>query len=264
MKRKLLSMLLVLAMVLAILPVGAMAAENDPITKDGFTFGRAFVHGGLMVTGYENKDAAELTIPSEVDGQPVTELGGGCFMGFASLKSVTIPESVVHLWPNVFKDCTALTDVQFQGESVIDHRISGQIGTPAHIGKQQRKHRRQQHRHPQRKCHAANGADGNARKGRMPQRVREKAHVSRDHMAAQKAQQRAEHQNAQQCVFHKQHGARLRPFKGKQRHNMIPDFHYASSPPAIWNTDRNSGDDSTCSGVPWVSTVSFSSTTLST
>ena len=96
-----------------------------------------------------------------------------------------------------------------------DHRISGQIGTPAHIGKQQRKHRRQQHRHPQRKCHAANGADGNARKGRMPQRVREKAHVSRDHMAAQKAQQRAEHQNAQQCVFHKQHGARLRPFKGK-------------------------------------------------
>lgn len=119
MKRKLLSVLLVLAMVLAILPVGAMAAENDPITKDGFTFGRAFVHGGLMVTGYENKDAAELTIPSEVDGQPVTELGGGCFMGFASLKSVTIPESVVHLWPNVFKDCTALTDVQFQGESVI-------------------------------------------------------------------------------------------------------------------------------------------------
>ena len=119
MKRKLLSVLLVLAMVLAILPVGAMAAENDPITKDGFTFGRAFVHGGLMVTGYEDKDATELTIPSEVDGQPVTELGGGCFMGFASLKSVTIPESVVHLWPNVFKDCTALTDVQFQGESVI-------------------------------------------------------------------------------------------------------------------------------------------------
>ena len=43
-----------------------------------------------MVTGYENKDAAELTIPSEVDGQPVTELGGGCFMGFASLKSVLV------------------------------------------------------------------------------------------------------------------------------------------------------------------------------
>ena len=111
MKRKLLSVLLVLAMVLAILPVGAMAAENDPITKDGFTFGRAFVHGGLMVTGYEDKDATELTIPSEVDGQPVTELGGGCFMGFASLKSGLIDGAAY------FTDMKFLTTDLFPDES---------------------------------------------------------------------------------------------------------------------------------------------------
>ena len=63
MKRKLLSVLLVLAMVLAILPVGAMAAEEK--SKGEFTYTIGYWAWGpeATITGYTDLDVTDLVIP---------------------------------------------------------------------------------------------------------------------------------------------------------------------------------------------------------
>ncbi|MCR4644333.1 MAG: leucine-rich repeat protein [Oscillospiraceae bacterium] len=51
----------------------------------------------------------ELTIPSEIEGHPVTTLGKGCFMSCTGITAVTIPASVTDVGVHVFFDCDALT-----------------------------------------------------------------------------------------------------------------------------------------------------------
>ena len=51
----------------------------------------------------------ELTIPSEIEGHPVTTLGKGCFMSATGITAVTIPASVIDVGVHVFFDCDALT-----------------------------------------------------------------------------------------------------------------------------------------------------------
>ena len=63
MKRKLLSVLLVLAMVLAILPVGAMAAEEKPKGEFTYTIGYWAWGPEATITGYTDLDVTDLVIP---------------------------------------------------------------------------------------------------------------------------------------------------------------------------------------------------------
>ena len=64
---------------------------------------------GLTLKDYLGNDPV-LKIPSEIAGQPVTELGNDLFAGQMWLKSVTIPGTVTKMGNNVFNGCTGLEE----------------------------------------------------------------------------------------------------------------------------------------------------------
>lgn len=52
----------------------------------------------------------DVTVPTELDGLPVTEIGAGCFAESAVV-SVTVPDSVIVIEAGAFAKCAALTSV---------------------------------------------------------------------------------------------------------------------------------------------------------
>jgi hypothetical protein len=66
--------------------------------------------GGVTITGYAGK-AAELVIPAEINGLPVTAIGGWAFTGCSGLTSVTIPNSVTSIGDGAFARCDRLPSV---------------------------------------------------------------------------------------------------------------------------------------------------------
>jgi hypothetical protein len=67
-------------------------------------------NGTITITGYTGPGGA-VTIPSTINGLPVTSIGDWAFGGCNSLTSVTIPNSVTSIGDGAFFDCTSLTSV---------------------------------------------------------------------------------------------------------------------------------------------------------
>ena len=49
--------------------------------------------GGARITGYDGEDA-ELTVPDELDGHPVREIGERAFYWCDALANVTLPDGL--------------------------------------------------------------------------------------------------------------------------------------------------------------------------
>ena len=112
MKRKLLSVLLVLAMVLAILPVGAMAAEEE---------GEIFESYGTLyqvISGTNNVIVVGLTEPCKeeqlgfagkiLDRYTVVGIADGVYQGTESLTYVGLGNSIQFVGKNAFRGCPNL------------------------------------------------------------------------------------------------------------------------------------------------------------
>ena len=65
---------------------------------------------GVAIEGYIGSDEV-VVIPAEIDGAPVTSIGGEAFSSCSSLTSLTIPDGVTSIGENAFRECTALEDV---------------------------------------------------------------------------------------------------------------------------------------------------------
>lgn len=114
MKRKLLSMLLVLAMVLAIFPVSAFAAETNgdfayEIVKDN---GASYA----VIVQYQGSEV-HVNIPETLGGYPVAAIDDGAFYG-SEIQTVNIPENIEYVGRQAFMYCKDLTDVYFGGYAV--------------------------------------------------------------------------------------------------------------------------------------------------
>ena len=66
-------------------------------------------NGTITITGY-NGPGGDVTIPSTINGLPVTSIGGFVFWQ-SSLSGITIPDSVTSIWGWAFYSCNNLTRV---------------------------------------------------------------------------------------------------------------------------------------------------------
>ncbi len=64
----------------------------------------------ITITLYNGRDA-DVTVPSEIDGKPVTEIDGFTFMNWTGVHTVYIPKGVTSDLDSVFSHCPNLTDI---------------------------------------------------------------------------------------------------------------------------------------------------------
>ena len=115
MKRKLLSLLLVLAMVFTLLPTAAFAADGVGIdlVQDGLRF--RMENGGAYVVEMADKTLTDVRIPSQfADVCDVVGIDEGAFKG-TDINSVIIPETVTEIGQEAFMNCKKLVNINFQG-----------------------------------------------------------------------------------------------------------------------------------------------------
>lgn len=96
MKKRILSLLLVLLMVVSLVPVAALADKSDtdiayPVIGGNIYFGKSTG----TITGCD-AGVTEAVIPSEIYGVAVMSIGDFAFYECKSLTSVTIPNSVAN------------------------------------------------------------------------------------------------------------------------------------------------------------------------
>lgn len=101
--KKLTSVCLAVIMLLSVMtvaPITVNAADEinesvgDTYTSGDFEY--ELYDDTVYIIRYSGNET-NLTIPSEIDGYIVTEIGGGAFCGNTSLKNVTIPDSVSYI-----------------------------------------------------------------------------------------------------------------------------------------------------------------------
>lgn len=66
----------------------------------------------VVITGYSGS-AAELVIPAEIDGLPVTAINRRAFFGNTAIKAVTLPEGIEVIGESAFENCTELASINF-------------------------------------------------------------------------------------------------------------------------------------------------------
>ena len=122
MKKKLLSTLLVLCMVLALLPMTAQAAETSGKCGDNVTW--SYSDGTLTIQGTGSmhdwtggmNDRSPwylyiLQIHTVIINDGVTTIGSRSFEHYRNLTSVTIPNSVTSIRDSAFLSCSSLTSI---------------------------------------------------------------------------------------------------------------------------------------------------------
>ncbi|MGM9553572.1 MAG: leucine-rich repeat domain-containing protein, partial [Faecousia sp.] len=113
MKKRILSLLLMFALVCSLLPISSMSVSADSSTDIAYP-----VEGGNI---YFDKETGTITdcddtvtnadIPATIDGVAVTSIGHWAFRSRSSLTSVIIPNSVISIGYSAFEDCSSLTSV---------------------------------------------------------------------------------------------------------------------------------------------------------
>ncbi len=93
----------------------ANAADSEEIVKDTLTYCVYSDHAEVSECSY--KADGEITILSEINGVPVTQIHENAFQNCVKITKVTIPESVTLIGDNAFEGCTSMTSVVL-GESL--------------------------------------------------------------------------------------------------------------------------------------------------
>lgn len=107
MRKRILSIMLILCMVLMLVPTTVFAADSG-VTAEGLEY--TISGNEVTITKYTGS-AAEIDIPEKIEGKPVTTIGDEAFRECISLTGITIPDSVTSIGYNAFVYCISLTSV---------------------------------------------------------------------------------------------------------------------------------------------------------
>ena len=108
-KLRVLSAFLAVAMLLTLLPAAAFAA---PAPESDFEYGEYGVKNGTVIITKYKGAGGTVEIPATLGGYPVTGIKMQAFVECASLKSVSMPESVTWIGDSAFAGCTGLEQVE--------------------------------------------------------------------------------------------------------------------------------------------------------
>ena len=128
MKKRMLAMLLCMAMVLSLLPMAALAADTSEwIEVDGIVGGKIKFDTSTGTIVDCSASVTSANIPGEIQGVPVTAVGDRSFLDCRSLRSVSIPSSVTSIGDSAFSGCNSLSSVSIPGgvTSIGDSAFSG-------------------------------------------------------------------------------------------------------------------------------------------
>ena len=87
----------------ALLPLPALAEDGEELTCRDYTY-VLLEDGGARITAYDGMDA-ELTVPDELDGHAVREIGESVFSFCRSLTTVILPDGLTSIGEGAFEDC---------------------------------------------------------------------------------------------------------------------------------------------------------------
>ena len=120
------SILMAVVLLIAVIPLGTISAGAE--TSGIFQY--EVVDGEATITMCDYQAVGDITIPSIINGYPVTSISGSGFSGFTGLTSITIPDSVTSIGGYAFSDCTGLTSITIPGSvtSIGDFAFSGCTG----------------------------------------------------------------------------------------------------------------------------------------
>lgn len=78
------------------------------------------------VTGIGTATARDIVIASDVDGVPVTLIGGNAFKDCATIDSITLPDSITYISDRAFENCS-LTKIYYSGSIADWCKVSGLV-----------------------------------------------------------------------------------------------------------------------------------------
>ena len=107
-----------------------MAADSPAILETELALIRTgdYVYalsGTQAIIAQYTGSAAELVIPEQLAGHPVTQIEGGAFAGLDSLVHVTIPQSVTSIGGGAFASCTNLASIGVHVENPVFVSVEG-------------------------------------------------------------------------------------------------------------------------------------------
>ena len=117
--KSLLALTLALIMVLGVAPLSELAGVDwaslfapkaEAATYDIYTY-EVDSDGTIIITDCKESASGAITIPSEIDGKPVTSIGYNAFSFCTGLTSITIPNSVTSIGTYAFYGCSGLTSI---------------------------------------------------------------------------------------------------------------------------------------------------------
>lgn len=121
--RRFLSLLLVLALALSLLPTVSFA--EDEAVLNGLKY--RIVDGECHITGYTAALPADVVIPDEIEGCPVTALDDNAFADCTTLKSLTLPAHLRQISNFVFDYCSlgGILDLPASVQTISEYAFVG-------------------------------------------------------------------------------------------------------------------------------------------
>ena len=117
--KSLLALTLALIMVLGVAPISELAGVDfaslfapkaEAATYGIYTY-EVDEDATITITGCNKSANGAITIPSKIDGKPVTRIGDGAFEDCTGLTSITLGNSVTSIGEMAFLCCTGLTSI---------------------------------------------------------------------------------------------------------------------------------------------------------
>ncbi|MBR5011950.1 MAG: leucine-rich repeat domain-containing protein, partial [Clostridia bacterium] len=123
-KSRILCVALIIALIASVIaPIGSFTAFAGEVGTYG-DFEYSMSDFEVTITGYVGIEDY-LTIPSEINGDPVVAIAESAFYNCDTLVGVVMPESVTMVGTEAFCDCTSLESVDMPGVTVINSYAFG-------------------------------------------------------------------------------------------------------------------------------------------